>query len=65
VCGEFLAVGDFFKYVTKIMHFRRISAKIQPKIYRRSRFKYLLNLDSMVISLIDTDIGSSLIHDHF
>jgi len=29
--GEALALGDFCKFVTKIMHFRHISAKLHPQ----------------------------------
>jgi len=29
--GKPLALGDFWKFVAKITHFRHISAKIQPK----------------------------------
>jgi len=29
--GEYAGLGDFWKFVTKTMHFRHISAKIQPK----------------------------------
>jgi len=29
--GGLLALGDFRKFVTKIMHFTHISAKIRPK----------------------------------
>jgi len=31
--GEHPAHGDFWKLVTKTMHFRHISAKLQPQIW--------------------------------